>query len=75
MICVKCGCAGDIEKNGPLNAARRLLKYRGTALLFYAKKTEAGLLIHNDVLRLAYLAEPTQEEMCIRDRNTSIRSL
>ena len=61
MICVKCGCAGDIEKNGPLNAARRLLKYRGTALLFYAKKTEAGLLIHNDVLRLAYLAEPTQE--------------
>ena len=61
MICVKCGCAGDIEKNGPLNAARRLLKYRGTTLLFYAKKTEAGLLIHNDVLRLAYLAEPTQE--------------
>ena len=61
MICVKCGFAGEIETIGPLNAARRLLKYNGTALLFYAKQTDGGILIHNDILGLSYLARPTQE--------------
>lgn len=61
LICVKCGFAGGTEKVGPLNVARRLLKYSGTALLFYAKQTDGGILIHNDILGLSYLAQPTQE--------------
>ncbi|WP_066686613.1 hypothetical protein [Christensenella intestinihominis] len=61
LLCVKCGFAGEIGKTGPLNAARRLLKYNGTALLFYARHTGEGLLIHNDILGLFYMAQPTQE--------------
>ena len=34
--------AGEIETIGPLNAARRLLKYSGTALLFYAETNGRG---------------------------------
>ncbi|MBC5649450.1 hypothetical protein [Christensenella tenuis] len=61
LMCIKCGFAGELEKTGPLNAARRLLKYNGTAFLFFARQSGGKLLIYNDILGISYLAQPTQE--------------
>ncbi|MEA5003992.1 MAG: hypothetical protein VB081_10880 [Christensenella sp.] len=61
FLCVKCGYAGELERIGAANTARRLQKYGDSLLPFEARVARGRIVFRNEILDIRYEADYKRE--------------